>query len=286
MRVSRTLQDRRVASRWFAARRDRIRGASVITSSDIKDETIQNRDIDKGVITMNRFAQSTQDKINQAGTRARVAPPDRRSCRAGRPAGATERRVLPGPQGLQGPPGAAAAAEFGVATFFVLQTPQHRRRASRVLSVPLGTPAAATTSGQFRFSCASRSGAVQGLARSRRHLPHSGPLGLLARVTHPKEEGHGLRRADPSASTQTEKRPRERIKPGCRTLTSAAETDRDNARTWLSAERSTAAATAARARGRGREGHLGACRIERHQYRVLRRVGHGGVRGGSRPAAA
>ena len=41
--------------------------ATLITSKDIKDEGIENRDIRKGVITMSRLSESTQELIRQGG---------------------------------------------------------------------------------------------------------------------------------------------------------------------------------------------------------------------------
>ena len=164
--------------------------SSVITSSDIKDETIQNRDIDKGVITMNRFAKSTQDKINKAAAPGAGGAAGAQGRRAG-PAGATGAQGPAGPQGVQGPPGAAAAAEFGVATVFVHRLPNAEPTRFAVLSVPLGTPGGTTTSGQFRFSCAANQAPCKvslGAAVISPSKP-SGTLGFVARVTIHKEDG-------------------------------------------------------------------------------------------------
>ena len=158
MRVPRTLQIPALLIVGSLLGGTAFAASSVITSGDIKDETIQNRDIDKGVITMNRFAQSTQDKINEAATPgpgggAGSPGPAGPQGPAG-PTGATGAQGPAGPQGVQGPPGAAAAAEFGVATVFVHRLPNAAPTRFSVLSVPLGTPGGTTTSGQFRFSCA------------------------------------------------------------------------------------------------------------------------------------
>ena len=50
---------------------------SLITSSDIKDSSVQNRDVRKGAITMSRLAETTQELINEGGK------PGRRAGRAG-----------------------------------------------------------------------------------------------------------------------------------------------------------------------------------------------------------
>jgi hypothetical protein len=128
--------------------------ATVITSSDIKDETIQNRDIDKGVITMNRLAKSTQDKINKAatgganGANGATGPQGPQG-----PQGPHGPQGPAGPQGPQGPPGPPANAEFGVATVFVQRAPNTTPSRFASFSVQLGTPGGVTTSGSFRFSC-------------------------------------------------------------------------------------------------------------------------------------
>ena len=51
--------------------------ATLITSKDIKDEGIQNRDIRKGVITMSRLSESTQDLIRQGGEADAAGSPGR-----------------------------------------------------------------------------------------------------------------------------------------------------------------------------------------------------------------
>ena len=165
--------------------------SSVITSSDIKDETIQNRDIDKGVITMNRFAKSTQDKINKAGTSGAGGAAGSQGP-AGPPGvtGAQGPQGAPGPQGPQGPPGTAPNAEFGLVTVFVDRG--SGPSGFSLLAAPLGSPAAATTSGQFRFSCANAAGckvsigaAVMSPARP------SGTSGFFPRITIQKEATGG-----------------------------------------------------------------------------------------------
>ena len=40
---------------------------SLISSGDIKDKSIQNRDVREGVITMSRLAESTQELIREGG---------------------------------------------------------------------------------------------------------------------------------------------------------------------------------------------------------------------------
>ena len=40
---------------------------SLITSSDIKDGSVQNRDVREGAITMSRLAETTQELINEGG---------------------------------------------------------------------------------------------------------------------------------------------------------------------------------------------------------------------------
>ena len=157
---------------------------AVISSSDIKDESIQNRDIDKGVITMNRFAKSTQDKINQAGTGGAGGP-------AG-PPGGTGPQGPPGaqgprgPQGPQGPPGNAANAEFGVATVFVDRG--KGPSGFSALSVPLGSPNVATTSAQFRFTCATAQGCKVSLGAAVVST-RPGTLGLFPRILIHKDTG-------------------------------------------------------------------------------------------------
>ena len=51
---------------------------SLITSSDIKDSSVQNRDVRKGAITMSRLAETTQELINEGG---KPGPPERRGRR-------------------------------------------------------------------------------------------------------------------------------------------------------------------------------------------------------------
>ena len=174
--------------------------SSVITSSDIKDETIQNRDIDKGVITMNRFAKSTQDKINKAGTSGAGGAAGSQGP-AGPPGvtGAQGPQGAPGPQGPQGPPGTAPNAEFGLVTVFVDRG--SGPSSFSLLAAPLGSPAAAAASGQFRFPCANAAGckvsigaAVISPARP------SGTSGFFPRITIRRDRVAIPR---PSASTQT-----------------------------------------------------------------------------------
>ena len=120
--------------------------ASLITSSDIKDESIQNRDIRKEVITMSRLAQTTQDKINKAGT-----PGPKGDTGAPGPKGDTGAPGAKGDAGAPGTPGAPAATESGVATVFVDRGSGPARWGSySTLIAPNG---GSTTAGQFRFSC-------------------------------------------------------------------------------------------------------------------------------------
>ena len=123
--------------------------ASLITSSDIKDESIQNRDIKKKAITMSRLAQTTQDKINKAGTPGPKGNTGATGAK-GDP-GAPGPKGDPGAPGPKGDPGAPAATEFGVATVYVDRGSGPKRWAG--YSVPLGSPAGTTTSGHFRFQC-------------------------------------------------------------------------------------------------------------------------------------
>ena len=44
--------------------------ATLLTSKDIKDGAIQNRDIRTGAITMSRLSESTQELIREGGPRA------------------------------------------------------------------------------------------------------------------------------------------------------------------------------------------------------------------------
>ena len=114
--------------------------ANLVTSSDIKNGTIQSEDMKKGAvknknikkstIKIDRLDKSTQDKINQGG-----------------PAGPA------GPAGPPGAPGAAAATEFGVASVFVSRGGAAPARWG-TFSTPLGSPSTGTTTGgNFRFSC-------------------------------------------------------------------------------------------------------------------------------------
>ena len=48
---------------------------SLISSSDIKDKTIQNRDVREGVITMSRLAESTQELIREGGVQGPPGAP-------------------------------------------------------------------------------------------------------------------------------------------------------------------------------------------------------------------
>jgi Collagen triple helix repeat (20 copies) len=169
--------------------------SSLISSKDIKDESIQNRDIAKGVITMSRLAKSTQDKINRAGTPTGAAgpqgPPGPKGAQGPQGAqGAQGPQGPQGPQGAQGPPGDAANTEFGVASVFVDRGSGPSRWA--LLSLPLGSPGAGTTSGQFRFSCANTAGCKVsiGAAVISASRP-SGTLGFYPRVTIHKEATGG-----------------------------------------------------------------------------------------------
>jgi hypothetical protein len=106
--------------------------AKLVTSGDIKNGTITNKDIKKKTIKMNRLAQSTQDKINAPGPAGPQGPA--------------------GPAGVAGPPGPPAATDFGVASVFVARGANEPARFA-TYSVPLGAPTGSTTGGQFRFSC-------------------------------------------------------------------------------------------------------------------------------------
>ena len=208
MRVSRTLKilglllvGSLLGGTAFAAK-------SVITSSDIKDETIQNRDIDKGVITMNRFAQSTQDKINEAATPgpgggAGSPGPAGRRVRLVRPA-PPERRVLPARRGfrdrraMQRPPSSASPPCSST------DSPKPAPTRFSVLSVPLGRrragPPAAVSSG-------SRALPLRHRARSRsepRSSPRIQDRWASSRLTIQKEDSPTRRCI--SASTQTDPR--------------------------------------------------------------------------------
>lgn len=84
--------------------------ATFITSSDIKDETIQNRDVRPGVITMSRLKKTTQDLIREKNTGPRgpqgpAGTPGGPPGPAG-PKGDTGNR---GPRGRRGPAGTASA---------------------------------------------------------------------------------------------------------------------------------------------------------------------------------
>jgi hypothetical protein len=74
---------------------------SLITSSDIKDSSVQNRDVRKGAITMSRLAETTQELINEGG---KPGPP-------GAPG-------APGAPGTPGAPGGTAptltSSNFGI----------------------------------------------------------------------------------------------------------------------------------------------------------------------------
>jgi hypothetical protein len=192
MRVSRTLKIVALLTVGSLLGGTAFAAKSVITSSDIKDESIQNRDIDKGVITMNRFAQSTQDKINQAATSgpggATGSPGAAGPQGPAGPAGATGAQGPAGPQGVQGPKGDAAAAEFGVATLYVHRLPNPEPTRFAVLSVPLGTPGGTTTSGQFRFSCTPAQAPCKVSLGAAVISPNPEQLGFFPRITIQKED--------------------------------------------------------------------------------------------------
>ena len=193
MRVSRTLQIAALLTAGSLLGGTAFGAAkSVITSGDIKDETIQNRDIDKGVITMNRFAQSTQDKINAAGASGPGGAAGSPGAQgpAG-PAGATGAQGPAGPQGVQGPKGDAAAAEFGVATVFVHRLPNPAPTRFAVLSVPLGTPGGTTSSSQFRFSCTPAQAPCKVSLGAAVISPDSGQMGFFSRLTIQKQDNPG-----------------------------------------------------------------------------------------------
>ncbi len=75
--------------------------SSLLTSKDIKDGAIQNRDIKEGVITMSRLKQSTQDLINASG-----------------PSGPAGAPGAPGTPGVPGAPGGSVptipSSDFGI----------------------------------------------------------------------------------------------------------------------------------------------------------------------------
>ena len=73
--------------------------ASVITSDDIKDETIQNRDMRDGAFTWSKFAPTTQNKI------AKLAAPQNSAASTSPAAGTAGPAGPQGPQGLTGEDG-------------------------------------------------------------------------------------------------------------------------------------------------------------------------------------
>src|SRR5262245_17399116 len=113
--------------------------AKLVTSGDIKDGTITNKDIKKKTIKLSRLDQKTQNKINAPGPKGATGPQG--------PAGKT------GPPGAPGAPGAPAATDFGVASVFVDRGAVGGPSRFATYSVPLGAPTGSTVGGQFRFTC-------------------------------------------------------------------------------------------------------------------------------------
>ena len=151
--------------------------ASLITSSDIKNGTIQSEDIKNGTIkdvdiqdgevenhnikkasiTMSRLAQTTQDLIREKG---------------GGPAGPAGPAGAAGPQGAQGPRGPAGdpapTPEYGVVSVFVVEA------TASVALCDLLRPARLTGRNdhgrRLPLLLHARPGALQGLLRGCGHL--------------------------------------------------------------------------------------------------------------------
>jgi hypothetical protein len=73
---------------------------SLLTSKDIKDGSLENRDIRKGVITQSRLSEGVQEKLEAAG-----------------PAGSKGAPGAPGTPGVPGPPGTPGAPAGSAPTF-------------------------------------------------------------------------------------------------------------------------------------------------------------------------
>src|SRR5262245_12039826 len=80
---------------------------SLLTSKDIKDGSLENRDIRKGVISMSRLTEGVQEKLEAAGPSGPSGAP-----------GAPGTPGVPGPPGTPGAPGGSAptltSGNFGV----------------------------------------------------------------------------------------------------------------------------------------------------------------------------
>ena len=120
---------------------------TLITSSAIKDGSIQNRDIKPAAITMSRFAPTTQDLIN-AKHLGPAGP-------AGR-TGAVGATGAPGPAGVAGPKGDTGAqgpaglAGGGVASSRVLSTTSaNTTAANKTLTVSCQDPNEFMTGGGY-----------------------------------------------------------------------------------------------------------------------------------------
>ena len=169
--------------------------ATVISSKDIKDESIQNRDIDKGVITMNRFAQSTQDKINKAATPG--------------PGGGNGSQGPAGPPGVGGAHRSAGTARTAGSPGTARHRPEcrirprHRLRGQGQRTVRLVAPGgSARLTGRGHHErpvplFLRERGRLPGLHRGGRDLP-SPPLRYLGLLPedHDPEGGHGRRSQD------------------------------------------------------------------------------------------
>ncbi|MEO7980100.1 MAG: hypothetical protein ABI807_04335 [Sporichthyaceae bacterium] len=109
--------------------------ASLITSKDVKDNTLRSRDVHDGSLKVKDLTAKAVSTLQKGG-----------------PKGATGATGATGPQGAKGDKGDASVAQYGLAT---VNVSRGGAPASvwATYSTVLGSPVGDTTGGTFRFTC-------------------------------------------------------------------------------------------------------------------------------------
>jgi hypothetical protein len=124
-----------VAATALAVGASSATAATVITSSQIKDGTIQNRDIRPAVLTMSRLAPTTQALINEkdSGSSGPAGPAGKQGA-AGKD-GANGKDGVAGPAGPKGDTGAQGPAGSVAGTRVLSTTSANNTAANKTLTV-------------------------------------------------------------------------------------------------------------------------------------------------------